>query len=432
MKIAYLVNQYPQPSHSFIRREIAALEAQGVTVQRFTLRAAPRQLVDPADRAEQTKTRVVLSAGPIGLAWALVITALTRPGAFLAALTLALRCGSRGGRGRVRHLIYLAEACVLRSWLRRGGAAHLHAHFGTNSTTVAMLCRALGGPPYSFTVHGPEEFDSPMAIALDEKLRRCAFAVGISDFGRGQLCRWCPPDQWQKIHVVRCGVDQSFLDGAPPVPVPAVPRLVCVARLSAQKGQAFLVRAAAKLAEDGVECELVLAGDGELRTDIERQISNLGLGHRIRITGWLSNAEVRREILNARALVLSSLAEGLPVVIMEALALGRPVIATAVGGVVELVEDGVSGWIVPAGNVDALAEAMATVLRTDPAMLGGMGRAGALHVAVRHHAATEAGRLAELFQATIDGVPHRPSDNPLAPSQSPRQPAPAAIPARPS
>jgi glycosyltransferase involved in cell wall biosynthesis len=398
MKVAYLVNQYPHVSHSFIRREVAALEAQGVEVERFSVRPSPTDLVDPADRAERDKTQVLLSAGATGLLAATLGTALSRPLRWARALALAVRLGRRSERGVLRHLVYLAEACVLVRRLRRCGAEHLHAHFGTNPAALALLTRALGGPPYSFTVHGPEEFDRPDSLSLREKIAGGAFVIAVSDFGRSQLFRWCAQGHWAKVHVVRCGVDAAFLrDG--PQPVPDNCRLVCVGRLSEQKGQLLLLEALGRLAAAGVAFEMTLAGDGPMRSLIEEQMRRLGLEQRVRITGWLSNEEVRRQILAARAMVLPSFAEGLPVVLMEALALGRPVVTTYIAGIPELVAAGGNGWLVPAGSVDALADAVRQVLEAPPQRLAEMGEAGAKRVAAMHDAAREAAKLAALFRA---------------------------------
>jgi glycosyltransferase involved in cell wall biosynthesis/GT2 family glycosyltransferase len=394
--VAYLVNQFPHASHSFIRREIAALEARGVPVARFSVRSSGVELVDPADRAEAARTTVLLAGGIRALTVALSVVALTRPLSWLSGLRAAVRLGRLSERGVLRHLIYLAEACLLLRLLRHRRVRHLHAHFGTNPATVALLTRTLGGPPFSFTVHGPEEFDHPAALSIPEKIARAAFVVAVSDFGRSQLYRWCDAACWPKIHVVRCGVDASFLDGGPQ-PVPDVHRLVCVGRLAEQKGQLLLLEAVARLEAAGEPFELVLAGDGPMRSLVEERIAHLKLGDRVRITGWLSNESVRKNLLDARALILPSFAEGLPVVLMEALALGRPAVTTYVAGIPELVEAGRSGWLVPSGSVDALAEALRQVLQTPADRLEEMGRTGAERVAVRHDAATEAAELAALF-----------------------------------
>ncbi len=405
MRIGYLVNQYPLTSHSFIRREIAALEAQGVEVLRFSLRPVREELVSAADRQEGKRTRAVLAEGVAGHALALAALAVSRPLALTRALVHAVRLGWRSDRGLLRHLAYLAEACVLARWLRRARVEHLHAHFGTNPATVALLCRDLGGPRFSFTVHGPEEFDKPEFIGLGEKIRRAAFVVAVSSFGRSQLCRWARYQDWAKLEVVRCGLDEEWLR-APPCAVPAEPRLVCVARLSEQKGHLLLVEAAARLAAEGLPFEIVLAGDGPLRGQVEDLIRRVGLEGRVRVAGWMSADEVRQAIVGSRALLLPSFAEGLPVVVMEALALGRPVITSAIAGIPELVQSGVTGWLVPAGSLESLVSAMRGALQASPARLAEMGRAGAALVAREHDAAKEARKLAGLFRsAAVRGAP---------------------------
>lgn len=398
MKIAYLVNQYPQASQSFIRREIVALEGLGFQVDRFTLRTWDQEVVDPGDKAEKAKARVVLGVGALGLLKAMLGVFATRPGAFVAALRLAWKMGKRGERGRLYHLIYLGEACVLLGWFKDCGAQHVHAHFGTNSTTVAMLVRALGGPPYSFTCHGPEEFDRPQALKLEEKIARAKFVVAVSEYGRSQLFRWCDHAMWGKIHVVHCGVDASFLAADAPE-VQETRKIVCVGRLAEQKGQLLLVEAAAELHREGIPFELVLVGDGPLRSEIETVIERNNVRDHVVITGWMSNDQVREQILASRALVLPSFAEGLPVVIMEALALKRPVVSTYVAGIPELVESGNCGYLVPAGSVRELAAMLKRVLCEDLSRLRQMGAAGRRRVLERHDACTEARKLSSLIRS---------------------------------
>jgi len=402
MTIAYLVNQYPKVSHSFIRREIAGVELCGITVKRFSIRSCGSELVDEVDKLELEKTKTLLKEiGKVGLLFALIYTAITRPVRFLSALWLMLQVGWHSERGLLRHFAYLAEACVLLRWFEDLGIAHVHSHFGTNSTTVAMLCHTLGGPPYSFTVHGPEEFDKALAIALTEKINRSAFVVAISSFGKSQLYRWCEHEQWSKIHIVHCGVDKLFLN-QPHVPIPNQPRLVCVGRLSEQKGHLLLVEAANRLATEGLSFKLVFVGDGPLRPQIETLITQYGLQDHIEITGWASNSEVQQQILASRVLVLPSFAEGLPVVIMESLALSRPVLSTYVAGIPELVEPGTCGWLVPPGSVEALTAAMHTALQLPIEKLEQMGRVGAERVAKQHDAAVEASKLTALFASNIE------------------------------
>ncbi len=399
MRIAYFINQYPKVSHSFIRREILALERQGVEVQRIALRGWDAELQDGDDASERAKTRYVLQRGIKGLlapAWQVLRA---QPRRFFQALQLAMRVGLRADRAWPYHLVYLAEACQVLQWLQAGEARHVHAHFGTNSTEVVMLANVLGGPAYSFTVHGPEEFDKPQFLHMGEKVRRAAFVAAVSSYGRSQLFRWVAHDHWAKVKVVHCGLERSFHEVAP-VGVPTAPRLVCVGRLCEQKGQLLLLEAARVLAARSIAFELVLAGDGEMRGQVEALIARYGLQQQARITGWISSAQVREEILAARALVLPSFAEGLPVVIMEAMALRRPVLTTYVAGIPELVRPGENGWLFPAGAVDELAAAMADCLAQPVEVLQRMGEAARQRVLQRHDIDTEAARLASYFKAS--------------------------------
>lgn len=396
MRIAYLINQYPKTSHTFIRREIRALEALGMEVDRIALRGWGERPIEAEDVIEQRRTRYVLEDGVWGLVVSAAATALKSPLRFASAMRLAIRGARQSERGLAYHLAYLAEACRVADWLRERETSHLHAHFGTNATTVAMLAHALGGPPYSFTVHGPEEFDKARSLGLGEKVRHADFVVAISSFGRSQLCRWSSPSDWNRIVVVHCGLERSYFETVRETP-PSAPRLVCVGRLCEQKGQLLLVEAAGQLAARGIDFELVLAGDGEMRPDIEAAIAAHGLHDRVRITGWIDGERVRREILASRALVLPSFAEGLPVVLMEAMALRRPVISTYVAGIPELVVDGENGWLVPAGSVDELVVAMSQALRRPTEALEVMGESAFRRVVGRHLIDAEAMRLFSLF-----------------------------------
>jgi glycosyltransferase involved in cell wall biosynthesis len=396
MRVAYLINQYPKVSHTFIRREILALERQGVEVTRIALRGWDGELADPEDRRERERTRYVLREGALPLLLAVLRMMITRPAQFLRALALAWRMSRGAERPLPVHLVYLAEACRIAPWLKAADVQHVHAHFGTNPAEVAMLVHELGGPRWSFTVHGTETFDRAPFIGLADKVRRCAFVVAISSHGRSQVYRHVEHTQWPKVKLVPCGLEPAF-HAAAAGPPPQVRRLVCVGRLAEEKGQLLLVEAARVLAERGADFELVLAGDGELRSAVEAQIARCGLVSRVRITGWISSDAVREEILAARALVLPSFAEGLPVVIMEAMALRRPVIGTYVAGIPELVRPGEHGWLVPAGDVDALAQAMQDCLDAPVDTLARMGEAARATVLARHDVDKAAGMLVALM-----------------------------------
>jgi colanic acid/amylovoran biosynthesis glycosyltransferase len=400
MRIGYLVNQYPKVSHTFIRREIQALEARGVDVVRFSVRDTSAELKDDDDRAEAKRTHVLLpddkKAAAAALAAALARCLAGSPAKFQAASALAVRFAARADRQAV-HAAYLGEAARLKLACDEHGVQHVHAHFGTNSATVAALCHALGGPTYSFTAHGPEEFDKPDLIALDEKIAGARFVVGVSSFGRSQLLRRTPARSWSRVRVVPCGVDDAFLSDRWLQPVSGARRLACVGRLCEQKGQLLLVEAAARVRDRVGDFELVLVGDGELRGEVEALVAQHRLEGVVRITGWASGAQVREELLAARAMVLPSFAEGLPVVIMEALALERPVLSTYVAGIPELVDAG-CGWLFPAGGVPPLVDAMVAALQAPVDGLRAMGAEGRRRVLARHDARLAAELLEDAFR----------------------------------
>lgn len=398
LRIAYVINQYPKVSHTFIRREILALERQGFDILRIALRGWDAELADEEDRQERARTRYVLHKGANALLWAVFRTLLKTPRHFFSALALAIRMSRGAGRPLPYHLTYLAEACRILPWLKYFGATHVHAHFSTNSAEVAMLVNVLGGPPYSFTVHGQVEL---YFGGLEEKVRRAAFVVAISSFGRSQLYHKIEHAHWHKVKVVHCGLEPAFYT-VESVPIATTPRLVCVGRLSREKGQLLLIEAAYRLAVKGIGFELVLAGDGEMRAEVESLITRYGLAKQVRITGWISSHQVRKEILAARGLVLPSFSEGLPVVIMEAMALRRPVLATYVGGIPELVQQGENGWLFPAGSIADLAAAMEDCLIKSPSELQRMGDVSFIRVLMRHSIDTESTKLANLFRESYE------------------------------
>jgi len=396
MRIAYFVNQYPKVSHSFIRREIIELENQGLEVFRYSVKRDGGELVDPSDIIELKKTNYIAEGQKLKIVGIVFHALISSPGKWLISLAAAFRMGWRSHVGILRHLIYFVEACVLVESFLKDDIKHVHAHFGTNSTSVVMLAKLLGGVPYSFMVHGPEEFDKPEALSLEEKINHASFVTAISSFCRSQLYRWCDHSQWKKIHIVHCALDADFLD-AEPKPTPDNNRLVCVGRLCEQKGQLLLIEAIHRLNEKGIKVELVLAGDGPMRGEIERLTDQYNLSEQVCITGWISSSKVLEEIVNSRALVLPSFAEGLPVVLMEACALRRPSVTTYIAAIPELIQDGKSGWLVPAGSIELLCDALIELLTSSTAALDQMGENAYLQVKINHDIRTECAILRRLF-----------------------------------
>lgn len=393
-RVAYLVNQYPSVSHTFIRREIAALERAGIEVHRFSIRASADGFVDPDDHTESTKTEVLLHSPAEVLAHTLLV-ALSKPISFIRTILIALASAIRSPLG-LKHFVYVAQACWLLRRCARRDINHLHAHFGTNPAAVARYCRRLGGPRYSFTIHGPDEWDSSRGYQLAEKAIDAEFVACISHYTGAQLRRFLPTEHWPKVQIVRCGVDSLFLDQEL-ASTSHSNNLVFVGRLSPQKGVPLLVDAFSRIAPDYPDARLVLCGDGELRSEIEQQVSDCGLQGRVEITGWIDAATVREHLLAARAVAMASFGEGLPVAIMEAFALGRPVIATSIAGIPELVKPGVNGWLVPAGDLDSLAAAIRECFDSDERSLRVMGEHGRAAVAAQHNIDAAVAPLIERF-----------------------------------
>lgn len=368
---------------------------------RFAIHPASGSLIHSDDAKEFDKTRY-LSRTPYYLVAALLIkSAFTRPLKVLQLFWLAGKIGWKSDRGLFRNIIYAVEAVILAEWCGAESIEHLHVHFGTNPATIAMLAQILSGTTFSFTAHGSEEFEKAPLLALDAKIEHAAFVVGVSSFGRAQLMRWSMPEYWSKIYCIHCGLDEEFLKQKV-VPVPSDATFLCVGRLGEHKAQLLLVEATRRVVEAGINCRVVLAGDGPMRSRIEALIRSLNLENNVTITGWIPSDKVMVELGLARALILPSFSENMPVVIMEAMASGRPVISTYVAGIPELVIPGKTGWLVPSGDVVALSHAMTEAAKASADELRVMGTAGRNRIMDQFDARKEAKELLSLFERVIE------------------------------
>ncbi|MGA4555038.1 glycosyltransferase family 4 protein [Methylorubrum aminovorans] len=396
MKVAYLMNTYPLPSTTFIRREIEALEHLGCRIRRYAIRAWPQALVDPRDRAEATATHYLLTRNLAGLLAAALLEAGLNPLGLARSLRPWMRLARAARNGWVRPVAYLLQAAYLRRRAAAEGIDHIHVHFATNAATVAMLARRMGGPSYSFTTHGPDEFEAPERFGFAEKIAHAQFVVAISEYCRDRLAGLARPEDAAKIRVARCGL--ALEEFAPPQPPRADNRtFVCVGRLCPAKAQAAIPAAVAALRWRYPDLKVILIGDGESRAEVEAARRRHDVADRVILHGWASNAEVRDRIAASRALLLPSLAEGLPVVIMEAFALGRPVVSTRVAGIPELLDDS-CGWLIPPGDVRALMRAMESALSAAPDALAARGAVGRERVERLHDRRLLAGTLIGLFR----------------------------------
>ena len=400
MHIAYFINQYPAISHSFIRREIMALEKQGVHISRFAIRAQTKELVDKADIAEQKKTRHIINISVFQIFKILFIQGVFNTTRLFKTLKYMLYFNSQFVGKLHKLMICFLEACVLAEWVRQEKVDHVHAHFATNSLTVVLFMHHLTGVSYSFTMHGPEEFDRPENIGLKDKIKYARFVAAISYYTRSQLYRWSDISDWSKMHIVRCGLDEDFL-GYSVTPVCSDPVFLTVGRFCEQKGQLLLLQAFKELTMQHKTAKLTMVGDGPLKPQILDYIQQHGLSNSVELTGSLDGQQIRDKISQARAFVLPSFAEGLPVVIMEAFALARPVISSYIAGIPELIKPGENGWLVPASSVEDLVMALNQVIDLPTDTLNKMGRQGRQKVIEQHSVDKEADKLQKLFVQAI-------------------------------
>lgn len=397
-RLAYLTGNYPKASHTFIQREIASLRGAGVEVVTLAMRRPGKaDLIGPEEVAAEAETFYVVEAlkNPVTLLKAHFELLKQSPGRWFKSLALAARTGRPGLKGSVKQIVYFLEAGIIARQLQDQDVGHLHNHFADSSANVAMISAALGDIPFSFTLHGPAELFEPESWHLGEKIARAAFTVCISDFARSQAMLFSDPAHWNRLKIIHCGVDPSRYDVEPPKSKDGLD-LLFVGRLTQIKGLRVLFEALEAVRATHPNVTLTLVGDGDDRAHAEAEAKRLG---GITLLGFQSQAEVAEALARADALVLPSFAEGVPVVLMEAMASARPVICTQVAGVSELVEHGVSGFIVPPGNAERLAGAIKAL--ADAPDLAAMGLAGRAKVVAEFTNDTEAARLLTHFQGDI-------------------------------
>jgi glycosyltransferase involved in cell wall biosynthesis len=401
--VAYLTGEYPRATDTFIQREVAALRARGLTVETCSIRrTGVEHHVGEEQRSEAARTFHVLEqTGKPLRSLKAHLAALRAPGRYLRALRLAWKTAPGGIKGHIYNLIYFAEAVVLADHMRRRGVVHLHNHIAKSSCTVAMLASAVSGIPYSFTLHGPDIFFEPYHWRLDEKIARAAFVACISHFCRSQAMIFSAPAHWDRLHIVHCGVDPALYDRPR---ASQGKRLLFVGRLAAVKGVPVLFRALRDVGPDHPDLHLTLIGDGPERRALEDQARAMGLSGMVTFAGYKGQAEVAQALRETDILVLPSFAEGLPVVLMEALAARVPVLTTRIAGVGELVEDGISGRLVAPGDPVALTDALCAMLDATPEERAAMGAAGRARVVAEFDSVTEAGKLAALIAQSAGGA----------------------------
>jgi colanic acid/amylovoran biosynthesis glycosyltransferase len=367
--VAYVMTHYPRVALSFISNEIDAVERLGLRIQPMAMNAPSPGDLDSAEAKNRHRRTLYLKDRRVRLAGALIGLVLRHPLGGSRLVGLAIRSARTDIGLAVRRLAHLAQAAVAAEHCRRLNIRRIHAQFGLAPATVAWFAAEIlnldgegDRARWSFTIHGFQDFIDEAAARLDLKARFADFVVCISDFTRSQLFRVSDAAYWDKAVVVRCGIDLDVFAMRDAEPQHPRPRILCVGRISPEKGQAVLVRAAAMLAERQQPFQLRFVGDGPFAPTLREEIGRLGLDNHVELLGELPPQQVREELAAADLFCLPSFSEGLPVSIMEAMAVGVPVVATNIAGIPELAVDGVTARTVAPADPAALADALQDLL----------------------------------------------------------------------
>lgn len=359
-RLAYLLSAYPAVSHTFFLNEITGLRKLGFTIDVVSINKPdlPTGKTSDAEAAALKETFYLKAMKPSHILWVLLKTIITRPFVVLRGVRAALALDGWNLPASCYALFYLAEALLLGDWLRQRGHTHLHVHFGGPVATVGMLASITWQIPYSITIHGPDEFYDVDKFYLRRKVQHAQFVVCISDYCRSQVMKVSDPANWKKLQVVRLGVDLHAFVPAPPRDPGGPTKMICVGRLVPAKGHLILLRSLAQLVRSGLDLQLRLIGEGPERPSIEAFIATHKLEDSVILEGALNHQATRQKLLQADIFVLASFAEGLPIALMEAMAMEIPCVSTFVAGIPELIRDGREGLLVPPSSEEALAVAL--------------------------------------------------------------------------
>jgi colanic acid/amylovoran biosynthesis glycosyltransferase len=400
-RLVYLLSIFPAISHTFFLNEVRELRGQGFNVGVASINQPNIQgaSMSETEVEEMAKTFYIKSSGTGQAMWIAAKTLLCRPGVFVRGLYAALRFARWDPHATLYALFYLAEALILGDWMRTQGRRHLHIHFCGPVATVGMLASIAWRFPFSITVHGPDEFYDVEKFYLRQKVENAKFIVCISDFCRSQIMRLVDPVHWGKMHVVRQGVDPDlFRPTRREQEAGKVLEVLCVGRLVASKGQLILLRACDLLLRRGYSFRIRLVGTGPDREHLEAFAVQKNIP--VIFEGAKSNYEIRRLLDGADIFALASFAEGVPVALMEAMAMEVPCVSTCVAGIPELIRNGLNGLLVPASSAEAMASALGWLL-DDPLLRRGLGAAGRRRVEENYNLAQNVNSLATVFRDLV-------------------------------
>jgi len=402
LRIAYLISRYPALSHTFILREVLELRNLGIEIETASVNAPDRPLEElgPEEQAEALRTFVLKGQSPRKLIEAFLMTLLMRPWGLFCGLRLAVGLSGCNPKRMLKRFCYLMEAIVVGHWMRARAIEHLHVHFATPAATVALLTREIFGIEFSMTVHGPDEFYEVSEYHLAEKIEAASFICTIGHYCRSQLMKLSDPRHWGKMEISQLGVDPEKFRRTKARSSDAEIGILCVGRLVPAKGQAILVKAAALLKKKGLPVKVTFAGDGPDRTRLEAAVYQLGMEADCRFLGGVNPEAVRDLYEEADLFVLPSFAEGVPVVLMEAMSMEVACITTRITGIPELVESGAQGLLVAPSDVEGLASAIHT-LWEGPELRKKLAVAGRRKVENTFNLKPNVARLGAIFQSRV-------------------------------
>jgi colanic acid/amylovoran biosynthesis glycosyltransferase len=407
MSVAYLVSRFPAVSHPFIDREVRALRARGVHVVTLAIkRTDPADLLSRADHDAYETTWAVRPPSWGRLLAAHVRAVVRAPHRYASTVALALKLSPGGSRRLLWQLFYFIEAISLWDHLDRTDVRHIHAHFANVGAAVAMFAAVFGGRGWSWsmTMHGSLEFYEVSDHWLPEKFRRASFVVCISDFCRSQVSRNVEAEFWDRLEVVHCGVDLDVFSPLRRVPAPGGGlRVLTIGRLAAEKGHVHLLQAIARLVHGGRDVTLTLVGDGPERERLRDLARALRIEDRVSMPGAVGQDDIVDYYARADVFCLPSFAEGVPVVLMEAMAMELAVVASRIMGIPELVDDQRSGLLVAPAREDLLVEALER-LADDPALRRQLGDAARQKVAREFEISDVAAQLHDVFARRLGEV----------------------------
>ncbi len=402
IRVAYLIGQYPAFNHTFTLREVRGLRALGLDIRPASILAPdrPPEKLTPDELDEYQRTFFVKPANPLAALAPHLRTLLSHPMGYLRGLASALKLSFSAPRKTPNNLLYFVEAIILGDWMKRERLTHVHSHF---TSTVCLVAARVFPVTMSITIHGPEEFNDPEGFLLSEKVRASSFICAISNFARSQLMRYSASEDWDKLEVSPLGVDPSVYAPRPPREAPSPFEVICVGRLAPVKAQHVLIAAIERLVKQGRDVHLRLVGDGPDRASLERAVAARGLKAGIHFEGWRNQPEVLALYQRADLFALASFAEGVPVVLMEAMAMEIPCVATRINGIPELIRDGVDGLLVSPSDEEEMADAIARMM-DDAALRVRLGEAGRRRVCEKYDLARNTARLADIFSRRLAGA----------------------------